>query len=119
MKRSSLLLALLLGACTVGPDYRPRTAAELGVPAAFSVPGGASLDPEGREGVAALAAALLTEGAGNLTAPAFQDALRDAAISISFSADRDEFSGNFRCLTDALPEAAPDLMPVSGRVATD
>ncbi|MBI0535660.1 insulinase family protein [Roseomonas sp. KE2513] len=72
----------------------------------FSVPGGASLDPEGREGAAALAAALLTEGAGDLTAPAFQDALRDAAISISFSADRDEFSGNFRCLTDALPEAA-------------
>ncbi|TPG58134.1 insulinase family protein [Roseomonas nepalensis] len=71
----------------------------------FSVPGGASLDPEGREGAAALAASLLTEGAGDLTAPAFQDALRDAAISISFSADRDEFSGNFRCLTDALPEA--------------
>jgi zinc protease len=71
----------------------------------FSVPGGASLDPEGREGAAALAAALLTEGAGDLTANAFQEAVRDAAISFSFSSDRDEFSGGFRCLTDALPEA--------------
>jgi zinc protease len=71
----------------------------------FSVPGGASLDPEGREGAAALAAALLTEGAGDLTANAFQEAVRDAAISFSFSSDRDEFSGGFRCLTEALPEA--------------
>ena len=27
----------LLGGCTVGPDYRPRSAAELGVPATYSV----------------------------------------------------------------------------------
>lgn len=33
-----LLLSTALGACTVGPDYRPRTPAELGVPAAYSVP---------------------------------------------------------------------------------
>ena len=71
----------------------------------FSIPGGAALDPEGREGATALAAALLTEGAGELTASAFQEALRDAAISLNFSADRDEFSGSFRCLTDALPDA--------------
>jgi len=76
------------------------------VSVAFSVPGGASLDPEGREGAAALAASLLTEGAGELDAAAFQEAARDAAISLSFSADRDEFSGSFRCLAAALPEAA-------------
>jgi NodT family efflux transporter outer membrane factor (OMF) lipoprotein len=35
--RASLLLAAALGGCTVGPDYRPRTTAELGVPDAFSV----------------------------------------------------------------------------------
>ncbi|HEY8612789.1 MAG TPA: insulinase family protein, partial [Roseomonas sp.] len=73
---------------------------------AFSIPGGAALDPEGREGATALAAALLTEGAGDLTSSAFQEAIRDAAISFNFSADRDEFSGNFRCLSEALPEAA-------------
>ena len=39
-----LLLTAALAGCTVGPDYRPRTPAELGVPAAFSVapPAGAA-----------------------------------------------------------------------------
>ncbi|MFL0415302.1 efflux transporter outer membrane subunit [uncultured Sphingomonas sp.] len=36
-KRAHLLLAGALAGCTVGPDYRPRAAAELGVPDAFSV----------------------------------------------------------------------------------
>lgn len=35
--RASLMLAAALGGCSVGPDYRPRTTAELGVPDAFSV----------------------------------------------------------------------------------
>jgi zinc protease len=38
-------------------------------------------------------------------ATAFQDALRDAAIGLSFSAGRDTFEAGFRCLTDALPDA--------------
>ncbi|UPG73920.1 insulinase family protein [Roseomonas gilardii subsp. gilardii] len=72
---------------------------------AWSWSGGASLDPEGQEGAAALAAALLTEGAGDLPAAQFQDALRDAAIGLSFHGDRDGFEGGFRALSDALPEA--------------
>ena len=67
--------------------------------------GGAALDPAGQEGAAAMAAALLTEGAGPLTATAFADALRDQAIGLSFSADRDGFEGGFRALLPALPEA--------------
>ncbi|KQR83261.1 efflux transporter outer membrane subunit [Sphingomonas sp. Leaf343] len=42
MVRARVILlsaAATLGACSVGPDYRPRTAAELGVPEAYSVPG--------------------------------------------------------------------------------
>lgn len=38
--RVLLLTTAALSACTVGPDYRPRTAAELGVPDAYSVPAG-------------------------------------------------------------------------------
>ncbi|MBP0491371.1 M16 family metallopeptidase [Pararoseomonas indoligenes] len=72
---------------------------------AFSIPGGAALDPAGQEGAVALASALLTEGAGGMDANAFQEAMRDNAISFNFSADRDEFSGSFRCIGDALPEA--------------
>ncbi|MBJ6123031.1 efflux transporter outer membrane subunit [Sphingomonas mollis] len=37
--RVSLIAATLaLGACSVGPDYRPQTPTELGVPVAYSVP---------------------------------------------------------------------------------
>jgi zinc protease len=75
------------------------------VSVAWSWAGGAALDPAGQEGVAALAAALLTEGAGPLRATEFGDALRDQAINLNFSADRDSFEGGFRALTTALPEA--------------
>jgi zinc protease len=72
---------------------------------ALSWRGGAALDPEGHEGTAAMATALLTEGAGPLPSVAFADALRDAAIGLSFGADRDSLDGGFRALSDALPEA--------------
>ena len=36
------LAALALAGCTVGPDYRAKTPAELGVPTAYSVPAPAS-----------------------------------------------------------------------------
>ncbi|WP_425230743.1 efflux transporter outer membrane subunit [Sphingomonas sp.] len=35
---ATLALAAVLAGCTVGPDYHPRTATELGVPEAYSVP---------------------------------------------------------------------------------
>ena len=72
---------------------------------AWSWTGGAALDPQGQEGLAALAADLLTEGAGELPALAFADALRDQAIGLDFSADSDGFSGSLRALLPALPEA--------------
>jgi zinc protease len=72
---------------------------------AWAWPGGSALDPAGAEGTAAMAAALLTEGAGPLRAVEFADALRDEAIGLSFSAGRDAFEGGFRALSGALPEA--------------
>lgn len=72
---------------------------------AWSWPGGAALDPPGQEGRAAQMAALLTEGAGGLDANAFADSLRDEAIELRFSADRDSFEGSLRALLPALPEA--------------
>lgn len=75
------------------------------VSVSWSWPGGAATDAPGREGTAAMAAAMLTEGAGELRALAFADALRDSAVGLNFSAGRDTFEGSFRCLTDALPEA--------------
>jgi len=72
---------------------------------AWSWPGGAALDLPGAEGATSLAMSLLTSGAGDLEETALAEALRDAAISLSFGADRDEAEGSFRCLADALPEA--------------
>ena len=43
-RRSLLLVPLALAGCTVGPDYHPRTAAELGVPGAYSVPASPTAD---------------------------------------------------------------------------
>jgi len=71
----------------------------------WSWPGGAARDPAGQDGTMAMAAAMLMEGAGEMRALAFQDALRDGAIGLSFSAGRDSFEGGFRCLTEALPES--------------
>jgi zinc protease len=71
----------------------------------WSWPGGAARDAAGAEGTMAMAAAMLMEGAGEMRALAFQDALRDGAIGLSFSAGRDSFEAGFRCLTDSLPDA--------------
>ncbi len=71
----------------------------------WSWAGGAANDPAGLEGTMGMAAALMMEGAGDLRAADFQNALRDEAIGLSFSAGRDRFEGGLRCLTDALPEA--------------
>ena len=71
----------------------------------WSWQGGSAFDPVGHEGMMALAAAMLTEGAGDLDNLAFADAARDAGVSINFSVGRDSTSGSLRALSDALPEA--------------
>lgn len=67
--------------------------------------GGAALDPAEHAGALSMGAALLTEGAGPLDNTAFADALRDAAIGLSFGAQRDGFEGGLRALRPALDEA--------------
>lgn len=67
--------------------------------------GGSATDPAGLEGRAAIAADLLTEGAGDLDAEAFQSALRADAISIDASADRDYLSLNLRTLSEKRERA--------------
>ena len=67
---------------------------------AFAFAGGAALDPPGQEGRADLAASLLTQGAGPYDTAAFASLLRDRAVSLSFSADRDNLSGSLRVLED-------------------
>jgi len=72
---------------------------------AWAWPGGAATEPVGREGLSSFAAAMLSEGAGEMNNIAFADALRDEGIGLSFSGGRDSFEGSFRALSAALPEA--------------
>jgi zinc protease len=65
----------------------------------ISFPGGAALDPGGKEGLAQMTASLLDEGAGSLDASAFQKELADKSIALSFGADLDNFAGAVKTLT--------------------
>ena len=62
--------------------------------------GGTSSDPAGEEGLASMATALLTEGAGDLKSDDFQNAMRDKAISIGFDADRDYVTVDLQTLIE-------------------
>ncbi len=67
--------------------------------------GAGAVDPEGRDGLANLAAGTLDEGAGPYDSQAFQGRLEDAAISLTFKAGRDGFYGGLKTLRDNRAEA--------------
>jgi zinc protease len=72
----------------------------------FAMPGGAALDPPGKEGIAAMAAALLDEGAGAYDSIAYHRRLDDLAGELSFTAGQDEFGGSLRMLKRNLAGTA-------------
>jgi zinc protease len=72
----------------------------------FAFKGGASQDPQGKTGAATMLAALLDEGAGSLDSQAFQQALDEKAIEISFNCDRDHIGGRMRTLIRNVDRAA-------------
>ncbi len=71
----------------------------------FALRGGASQDPAGKAGAVTMLAGLLDEGAGDLDNQAFQRALDEKAIEMSFHAERDHISGRMRTLTRNLDRA--------------
>ncbi|MES2641698.1 MAG: pitrilysin family protein [Myxococcota bacterium] len=54
----------------------------------LSVPGGASVDPKGKEGTAAIGDRLLTQGAGKLTARAFAAAVEELGVQLDVDTGR-------------------------------
>lgn len=89
----------------------------------FKFEGGGALDPEGKGGLAALVAATIDEGAGDLDSTAFQTALDDRSMTLRFNAGLDSFRGAFKTLNKhrdyafelarlALKEARFDEEPV-------
>lgn len=71
--------------------------------------GGASLDPEGKEGLAELFSGLLEEGAGELDAVGFAEATDALAARFGFSASRDALSVSATMLAETR-EASIDLL---------
>lgn len=71
----------------------------------FAFMDGTSRDPSGKAGALNLVSGLLDEGAGDMDAEAFQNALADHAIELSFSADRDDFRGSLKTLSTHRSEA--------------
>jgi len=71
----------------------------------LSFKGGSAMDPAGREGLANMASGLFDEGAGDMPSLEFQTRLEELAISLSFSASKDNFSVSLRTLSSNRDEA--------------
>ncbi len=71
----------------------------------FAVRGGAAQDPADKAGLGMMLASLLDEGAGDLDSQAFQRALDEKAVEISFHNDRDHMTGRMRTLVKNLDRA--------------
>lgn len=66
---------------------------------------GWSSDPDGKEGLADMATALLDEGAGDIDSQSFQRALEETAARLSFDADTDDLSGRMQTLVSERDRA--------------
>ena len=60
---------------------------------------GAIQDPDNLQGLARMLSNTMDEGAGSMDGQEFQEALRENAISLSFSSSRDSFTGSLKTLT--------------------
>ena len=72
----------------------------------FAFEGGSAQEPAGKEGTAGLLAAMLDQGAGNLSGAAYQKQMEKLAARISFDSDRDFFFGSFETLSANLAKAS-------------
>jgi zinc protease len=122
MLRFTLALLILFWAPSIGAMTIERVIGASGIEAwlvedhalpvvsiRFAFPGGAALDPPGKGGLAAMASALLDEGAGPYDSAAFKTRLEDLVANLRFTAGRDEVGGSLRSLKANLSEAA-DLL---------
>ncbi|CAM1632988.1 M16 family metallopeptidase [Bartonella apis] len=71
----------------------------------FSIGGGTTQDPEGKEGLANLMTGLFDEGAGDLDSQAFQSRLDELGAEMAFSVTRDRMRGNMKMLAEKRDEA--------------
>ena len=93
---AALLLIAALAGCTVGPDYRPRTTAELGVPDAYSVPAGQTAED-------------LTRYWRRFGDPELARLVEQARIS---NTDLGQAVGRLRQAREALRQSRSTLLPI-------
>ncbi|HET7851389.1 MAG TPA: pitrilysin family protein, partial [Methyloceanibacter sp.] len=65
----------------------------------FAFRGGATQDPQDRQGLAYFVSGMMDEGAGDLDSVAFQERLQSLATRMDFDAGRDVMLGNVQMLT--------------------
>jgi len=75
----------------------------------FAFRGGAGQDPADKAGLASFVAGMIDEGAGDLDSKTFHERLESKAIELSFTANRDHFTGSLRTLTENK-DAAFEMM---------
>ena len=80
-----------------------HTVPMIAISAAF--PAGSAYDPDGKDGLAAFAAALMDEGAGAMRSTAFQTAISNRAIRLSASPGRDYLVVSMVTLSSNAKEA--------------
>ena len=78
----------------------------------FSFKAGSAFDPDGKQGLAAIAAAMLTESVEGHDALSYKKALEGHAIQLSYSATRDDLVGRVQFLKNQT-QAAVELVPLS------
>lgn len=66
---------------------------------------GYAYDPENRQGLANMAARLMTEGAGGMSGIEFMTKIEELAINIGFSTDADNFYISMTCLKENINKA--------------
>jgi zinc protease len=71
----------------------------------FAFDGGSAQEVAGKEGTAGLLAAMLDQGAGDLSAAEYQTQIERLSVRLAFDSDRDSFFGNFETLTKNLDKA--------------
>ena len=72
----------------------------------FAFDGGSAQDPEGKAGVSSLVSQMLSQGAGELNALAFQERARDLTLRLGFHAGMDALIGSFTVLSESRDDAA-------------
>jgi zinc protease len=71
----------------------------------FAFEGGSAQEAVGKEGTAGLLAAMLDQGAGDLSGAEYQKQIERLSVRLAFDSDRDTFFGNFETLTKNLGKA--------------